>query len=153
MIHHKQFVTRTGKDGSAKYFTDHLSASDYYIKGVGLLQGRTFDHMGLSKREVDLKVFSALEQNLNPETGERVTLRINDTRKEWRTNAKTGERELRVVDNHRPGLDLPFVVPKTLSEVMAENPGEFCRCYRAGLHSSQRQRDGVGRVPGLDSGT
>src|SRR6266446_1574152 len=125
MVRKKQFTTRSGKDGSAKYFTDHLSASDYYAKGVGLLQGRTFDHMGLSKREVDLKVFSALERNINPETGERITSRTNDTRKEWRINPKTGERELHLVDNRRPGLDLPFVVPKTLSEVMAENPGEF----------------------------
>jgi conjugative relaxase-like TrwC/TraI family protein len=125
LIRHKQFSTRTGKDGSARYFTDHLSTSDYFVKGAGLLQGRAFDHMGLTKREVDLQVFSALERNINPETGERITLRTNDTRKEWRINPKTGEREFHLVDNRRPGMDLPFVIPKTLSEVMAENPGTF----------------------------
>src|SRR5260370_27711666 len=99
MVRKKQFTTRTGKDGSARYFTDHLSASDYYAKGAGLLQGRTFDHMGLSKREVDLAVFSALEKNINPETGERITLRTNDTRKEWWINPKTGQRALHLDDH------------------------------------------------------
>src|ERR1700746_549531 len=125
MVRKKQFTTRTGKDGSARYFTEHLSASDYYQSRGGILQGKTFEHMGMSKREVDLKVFSALEQNLRPETGERITLRTNNTRREWWINPKTGQEEIRIVDNHRPGMDLPFVVPKTLSEVMAENPGEF----------------------------
>jgi conjugative relaxase-like TrwC/TraI family protein len=125
MLRHKQFSSRAGKGGSARYYTEHLATSEYYAKGVGLLQGRTFDHLGLSKREVDLSVFSALEQNVNPETGERITLRTNDTRKEWRINSKTGENELHLVDNRRPGMDLPFVVPKTVSEVMWENPGEF----------------------------
>ena len=125
MVRKKQFTTRGGKDGSARYFTEHLSASDYYQSRSGILQGQTFDYLGLSKREVDLKVFSALEQNLHPETGKRITLRSNDTRKEWWINPKTGQEEIGIVDNHRPGMDLPFIVPKTLSEVMAENPGEF----------------------------
>src|SRR5215471_3120990 len=125
MVRKKPFTTRTGKDGSARYFTEHLSASDYYQSRGGILQGKTFDYLGLSKREVDLKVFSALEQNLHPETGERITLRNNNTRREWGINPETGEEEIRILDNHRPGMDLPFIVPKTLSEVMAENPGEF----------------------------
>src|ERR1700745_2694974 len=83
MVRKKQFTTRTGKDGSAHYFTEHLSASDYYQSRGGILQGKTFEHMGMSKREVDLKVFSALESNLHPETGERITLRTNSTRREW----------------------------------------------------------------------
>src|ERR1700741_154371 len=83
MVRKKQFTTRTGKDGSARYFTEHLSASDYYRSQGGILQGKTLEHLGMSKREVDLKVFSALEQNLHPETGERITLRTNNTRREW----------------------------------------------------------------------
>jgi conjugative relaxase-like TrwC/TraI family protein len=125
MVRKKQFTTRTGKDGSARYFTEHLSASDYYQSRSGILQGKTFEHLGMSKREVDLKVFSALESNLHPETGKRITLRTNNTRREWWINPKTGREEIRIVDNHRPGMDLPFIVPKTLSEVIAENPGEF----------------------------
>jgi hypothetical protein len=45
-------------------------------------------------REVDLAVFSALEQNLNPETGEKFTPRTNKTRKEWWFNPETGKREV-----------------------------------------------------------
>ncbi|HTD15709.1 MAG TPA: relaxase domain-containing protein, partial [Chthoniobacterales bacterium] len=119
MVRKKQFTTRTGKDGSARYFTEHLSASDYYESRGGILKGKTFEHMGMSKREVDFKVFSALESNLHPETGERITLRSNNTRREWWINPETGQEEIRIVDNHRPGMDLPFIVPKTLSEVMA----------------------------------
>jgi conjugative relaxase-like TrwC/TraI family protein len=125
MVRKKQFTTRSGKDGSARYFTEHLSAGDYYQSRGGILQGKTFEHMGMSKREVDLKVFSALESNLHPQTGERITLRTNNSRGEWSVNPETGQEEIRIVDNHRPGMDLPFIVPKTLSEVMAENPGEF----------------------------
>src|SRR5271165_6223921 len=65
MIRHKQFTTGTGRSGAAKYFTEHLSVSDYYANGVGLLQGQAFEHVGMQFREVDLAVFSALEQNLN----------------------------------------------------------------------------------------
>src|SRR6516225_4609917 len=106
MVRKKQFRTRTGKDGSARYFTDHLSASDYYKNRGGILQGKTFEHLGMSKREVDLKVFSALESNLHPETGERITLRTNNTRREWWKNPQTGQEESRLVDNHRPGMEL-----------------------------------------------
>jgi hypothetical protein len=81
--------------------------------------------MTLSSREIGKEVFSALEQNLHPETGSQITPRTNSTRQEWGINPKTGEKELQTVDNHRPGMDLPFIVPKTLSEVMAENPGQF----------------------------
>src|SRR6516225_8417642 len=125
MVRKKQFTTRTGKDGSACYFAEHLSASDYYQSRGGILRGKTFEHLGMSKREVNLKVFSALESNLHPETGERITLRTNNTRRERWINSETGQEEIRIVDNHRPGMDLAFVVPKTLSVVMAENAGEF----------------------------
>ena len=125
MVRHKQFTTSAGKNGSARYFTDHLSVSDYYEKGAGLLQGKAFDHLGMSSREVGKDVFTALERNLHPETGAKLTPRTNNTRKEWGINPKTGQRELQTVDNRRPGMDLPFIIPKTLSEVMAENPGEF----------------------------
>ena len=123
MIRHKQFMTGTGRSGAAKYFTEHLSVSDYYANGVGLLQGQAFDHVGMQFREVDLAVFSALEQNLNPETGEKLTPRTNKTRKEWWFNPETGKREIREVDDRRSGMDLPMIVPKTVSEVWAENRG------------------------------
>jgi hypothetical protein len=83
MIRHKQFTTGSGRSGAGKYFTEHLSVSAYYANGVGLLQGQAFERVGMQVREVDLEVFSALEQNLNPETGEKLTPRTNKTRKEW----------------------------------------------------------------------
>jgi conjugative relaxase-like TrwC/TraI family protein len=125
MVRKKQFTCHGGKNGTARYFTEHLATSDYYAKEVGVLCGRTFERMNLSKREMSYEVFAALEKNIHPETGDRLTPRTNGTRQEWGVNAKTGEKELQTVDNRRPGLDLPFIVPKTLSEVMAENPGEF----------------------------
>src|SRR6202051_2113875 len=121
MIRHKQFTTGTGRSGAGKYFTEHLSVSAYYANGVGLLQGQAFDHVGMQFREVDLAVFSALEQNLNPETGEKLTPRTNKTRKEWWFNPETGKREIREVDDRRSGMDMPMIVPKTVSEVWAEN--------------------------------
>ena len=136
MIRHKQFTNGTGRSGSAKYFTEHLSASNYYVNGVGLLQGKALEHLNLKNREISLEVFTALEKNVHPETGEKLTPRTNGVRKEWGLNTDTNKLEIQVVDNHRTGLDLPFIVPKTLSEVMAENPGEFANaiekvCVRA----------------------
>jgi hypothetical protein len=57
MIRHKQFITNGGKNGSARYFTDHLSVSDYYEKGVGLLKSHAL-RFG-SKIEGGIKRFSA----------------------------------------------------------------------------------------------
>src|SRR5258708_37121945 len=114
MIRHKQFTTRTGRSGAAKYFTEHLSVSDYYANGVGLLQGQAFEHVGMQFREVDLSVFSALDQNLNPETGEKPTPRANNTRKEGRFNPEAGIRDVRTGDALRHGSDQPRACPKTL---------------------------------------
>src|SRR6267378_206772 len=125
MVRHKQFNNGSGKSSASKYYTEHMGVSCYYWQGVGLLQGRTFNHMGLSKREMNLGVFTSLENNVNPETGERITLQTNTTRQEWVVNSKTGKRELETVGDRRTGMDLPCIVPKTVSEVMAENPGEF----------------------------
>src|SRR6267378_5392795 len=124
MVRHKQFNNGSGKSSASKYYTEHMGVSCYYWQGVGLLQGRTFNHMGLSKREMNLGVFTSLENNVNPETGERITLQTNTTRQEWVVNSKTGKRELETVGDRRTGMDLPCIVPKTVSEVMAENPGE-----------------------------
>jgi hypothetical protein len=120
MIRHKQFTTGTGRSGAAKYFTEHLSVSDYYANGVGLLQGLAFEHGSFARW---IWRCSRLEQNLNPETGEKLTPRTNKTRKEWWFNPETGKREIREVDDRRSGMDLPMIVPKTVSEVWAENRG------------------------------
>ena len=40
MIRSKQFVNGTGSKGASRYFTEELSASDYYARGVGQLGGK-----------------------------------------------------------------------------------------------------------------
>jgi conjugative relaxase-like TrwC/TraI family protein len=124
VVRHKQFTNGTGRSGAAKYYTEHLGVSDYYANGFGLLRGQVLQHLGLSSTAIDLERFVALEKNIHPETGEQLTPRTNGSRQEWGVD-KSGRPELKTVDNRRTGLDLPFVVPKTLSEVMAENPGEW----------------------------
>jgi hypothetical protein len=62
VVRHKQFTNGTARAGAAKYFAEHLSVSQVH---------------GLSKQEIDLEVFAALEKNLHPETGERLTPRTN----------------------------------------------------------------------------
>jgi conjugative relaxase-like TrwC/TraI family protein len=106
MIKLQQFMSGTGPKSASKYYASHLSASSYYRNGVGILQGQTFEHLGLSKRDVDEHAFSSIEHNINPETGKRITCR---TRKV----------------NRRSGMDLTLIPSKTLSMVIAENPGEF----------------------------
>src|ERR1700675_4117171 len=106
MIRHKQFTTGTGRSGAGKYFTEHLSVSAYYANGVGLLQGQAFENVGMQFREVDLEVFTALEANLNPETGEKLTPRTNKTRKEWGFNPETAKGEVGGGDDRPSGMGL-----------------------------------------------
>lgn len=132
MIRHQDFRNGgLGKGGAAKYFVENLSFSDYYAKGVGVLRGKAFEHMSMKNREMNLKVFMALEQNRNPETGDRLTPRTKRTRNELGINRETGEPEIQTVCDRRPGMDLPLIVPKTLSMVMAENPGQFAEAIEA----------------------
>jgi hypothetical protein len=69
-------------------------------------------------------VFTALENNVHPVTGEKLTSRTNGTRLERMIDKETGKEILKEVENRRPGLDLLIVAPKTVGEVCAENPGE-----------------------------
>jgi conjugative relaxase-like TrwC/TraI family protein len=125
MVRHKHFRSGMGNSGAARYFTEHLSVSCYYSNGMGLLQGQTFERMRLPKREIDLQIFRCLEKNVHPITGERLTPQTNTVRREWALSSETGEKELVIVSDRRTGLDLPMIVPKTVSEVVAENPNEF----------------------------
>src|SRR5208282_4905626 len=122
----KQFMSGgSGSRSAADYYTSHLSASAYYKSGVGLLQGATYEHMGLAKRECDEHTFRSIESNVHPESGARLTPQTNTKRKQRRLNRKTGEMEMIEVANRRSGMDLTLIVPKTLSLVFAGNPGEF----------------------------
>jgi hypothetical protein len=51
VVRHKQFTNGTGRAGAAKYFAGHLSVSQYYEKGAGLLQGEKFKYMGCSPQQ------------------------------------------------------------------------------------------------------
>ena len=125
MIKCKQFYGGAGKGSASRYFTEHISSSDYYLSGAGILQGGALEHMGLSWPGVDQKDFEALENNKHPETGERITPKTNKTRVEWGINRATGKREIKRVLNRKSGMDVTLVVSKTLSMVMAENRDEF----------------------------
>lgn len=137
MVRSHQFTNGTGRSGAALYFVEQLSVSDYYRDGVGILQGAAYDHVGLTKREVDLDVFRAIEANTNPETGKRLTPRTNTTREEWGVD-KNGKPELKKVPNRRTGMDLTMIVPKTVSEVWLENYGsEFANQIYAAFITSK----------------
>ena len=125
MVRHKQFKSGgKGKNGAGNYYCEHLSQSAYYANGMGILQGKTFEHLKMENREISLEVFTALENNLHPLTGEKLTPRTNGTRLERMIDKETGKEILKEVENRRPGLDLLIVAPKTVGEVCAENPGK-----------------------------
>ncbi|MBV9489288.1 MAG: relaxase domain-containing protein, partial [Verrucomicrobia bacterium] len=148
MIQVTQFYDRRG-DGEGKsasrYFCEDfqevkgMTAADYLAKGVGQYAGKCAEHLGLAGAQADKDNFKALEHNENPLTGERLTARNNTTRQQDRWNAEAGRVEKETVANRRTGADMCFIVPKTLSVAMAENPGAFrYACLRA-INASWRE--------------
>src|SRR5260370_12012834 len=153
MSRNKQLTTGTGRSGAAKYFTEHLSVSDYYANGVGLLQGRGFEHVGMQFREVDLAVFSALEQNLNPETGEKLTPRTKKTRKEWWF--KSRDREARSVGGGRPAQrngSADDCTENGFGSVGREPWNGNGPCHLSRIYFGQGPGHGAGRELGHDAG-
>ena len=87
---------------------NYYSKSDYYVTGqeqelVGHWGGRGAEALGL-RGEVDKDAFDALCDNINPNTGERLTLRMND--------------------NRRVGWDFNLHVPKSLSVIYGRSQDE-----------------------------
>lgn len=83
--------------GAVKYFSEELSRGDYYsARGElpGIWHGKAAEALGLSG-EVTREQFAALAFNQHPATGERITARN--------------------VENRRPGYDLTFGAPKTVT--------------------------------------
>ena len=79
------------------YFSAELSRGDYYSEEqevAGLWGGKAAYRLGLSG-EVSKEAFNALVDNLDPETGEQLTDRMNP--------------------NRRPGYDMTFSAPKAFS--------------------------------------
>ena len=109
-------TVRCMTDG-ATYLSRHLCHSDYYdeqrrVQGKWL--GTGAEKLGLKTgSDVDAEVFDQLRRNINPVTGERLTLRTNTVRKK-------GERE---VSNRRCFYDLTISAPKSVS-IMAKVAGD-----------------------------
>jgi conjugative relaxase-like TrwC/TraI family protein len=95
---------------SAKeYFREHLSVGDYYAEGravTGEWFGEAAEKLGL-KGHVGEKEFLALCEGLNPDTGQRLTQRMNSKRQEA---GKT-------VANRRVFYDFTISPPKSVSVV------------------------------------
>jgi conjugative relaxase-like TrwC/TraI family protein len=96
-------VSTGGANGVKKYFSQSLSRDDYYLKDnkiAGKWIGRGAERLSLSGN-VKKDEFYSLCDNLNPETGEKLTARMKD--------------------NRRIGYDFTFGVPKSFSIVQALN--------------------------------
>jgi len=79
------FIKHGSNSKNAKdYFTEHLSRSDYYLRDaqevVGEWHGRGAELLGLSG-QVDKESYFRLCENINPETGERLTPRTRSDRR------------------------------------------------------------------------
>jgi conjugative relaxase-like TrwC/TraI family protein len=95
----------TSARGAKEYFTQSLTRSDYYIDGqevMGRWGGKAGEMLGLTG-EVDAKRYFALVDNLDPNTGEKLTPRNKD--------------------NRRVGFDFTFSAPKSAS-VLYELSGD-----------------------------
>jgi conjugative relaxase-like TrwC/TraI family protein len=89
------------------YFEEHLCFGDYYNEGQrvsGEWMGRGAERLGLSGK-VRADDFLRLCQNQNPSTGEKLTQRLNTTRKEGDKSAA----------NRRIFYDFTFSPPKSVS--------------------------------------
>ncbi len=109
-------TVRCMTDG-ATYLSRHLCHSDYYdeqrrVQGKWLGQGA--ERLGLKAGSaVEPEVFDQLRQNINPVTGERLTMRTNTVR-------RGGGRE---VSNRRCFYDVTISAPKSVS-IMAQLAGD-----------------------------
>ena len=59
-----------------EFFLNHLSCNDYYSEKEhveGVWHGALANDFGLSEQKVQAKVFSLFQQNINPETGAKLT--------------------------------------------------------------------------------
>jgi conjugative relaxase-like TrwC/TraI family protein len=121
VIRKTQFRNTGGSKGAARYFTEHL---DDRAHEPGKLEGREVWRLGLGAVEINQTTFAALERNLHPLTGERITPRMN------------GE------GRRRTGLDQCFVVPKTVAVWLRANrgrpgrPGELARAVEGMIDDS-----------------
>lgn len=92
-----RIVANTSPEGASKYYDEGLSRSDYYAQKneiIGRWNGKAAEKLELGT-EITKDQFDSLCYNRNPETGEQLTARNNETR--------------------RVGYDFTFSVPKSIS--------------------------------------
>ncbi|MBI4661702.1 MAG: relaxase domain-containing protein [Verrucomicrobia bacterium] len=90
-----------------EYFEEHLSVGDYYEEGqrvAGEWFGMAAERLGLSGKVLAVD-FLRLCENQHPVTGEKLTPRLNTTRKHGNENAT----------NRRIFYDFTFSPPKSIS--------------------------------------
>ncbi|MEP6672443.1 MAG: MobF family relaxase [Chthoniobacter sp.] len=100
--------TQTNLKNAQSYFEEHLAVGDYYSQGeqiVGEWIGRGAVALGLSA-VVGKEEFLKLCENRHPQTGERLTARMKETRQ----TDDSGE-----VANRRVFFDFTFSPPKSVS--------------------------------------
>src|SRR6266498_4188031 len=99
--------TQYNLKNAEQYFEEHLCVGDYYNEGQrvsGEWMGAGAERLGLSGK-VRADDFLRLCQNQNPSTGEKLTQRLNTTRKEGDKSAA----------NRRIFYDFTFSPPKSVS--------------------------------------
>ena len=101
------------------YFSQELTKGDYYTEGqeiVGKWGGKAAAMLGLSGT-VEREEFNLMVDNINPETGERLTAHSKG--------------------NRRPGYDLTFNAPKALSVLYEYSQDErLLDAFRDAVHST-----------------
>lgn len=95
-----------------RYFKEHLAVGDYYMEGqqvLGQWLGKGAEDLGLSG-VTRMEQFERLCDNLHPQTGERLTLRLKTTRTEIGPDGAEHEHA-----NRRVFYDFTFSPPKSVS--------------------------------------
>lgn len=104
--------TQTNLKNAKSYFEQHLAIGDYYAESnrvLGEWIGKGAEALGL-EGVVGQEQFGRLCENAHPQTGERLTARLNHTRK---NNAGTTEES--ETANRRVFFDFTFSPPKSVS--------------------------------------
>lgn len=104
--------TQTSLGNAKSYFEEHLAVGDYYAEAErvsGEWMGIGAEMLGLSGN-VHQDQFVALCENAHPQTGDRLTQRLNDMRTD---NAETQNE--RNTANRRVFFDFTFSPPKSVS--------------------------------------
>lgn len=127
----------TNAEQAKAYFSSELTKGDYYFGAqeiAGIWGGNAAERLGLSGR-VTQEAFNHLVDNINPQTGERLTPHNKF--------------------NRRPGYDMTFSAPKSLSVLYEYSKDErLLEAFRDAVHDTMKSiEDGMHvrvRRDGLD---